>query len=104
MADEAKRRHRLRDRRAGVGDRGVGNAEQGDLGSAAGLDGMVATGELRRHSCEAGCGGDGPACPARSHHGQRRQGVRCLGRGGVAKVSFQFSHRRYQTAEVALAD
>ena len=81
------------------GDRGVGHAEQRDLGAPAGLQGTVAAGELDRHARRARPPRRSTARPGprRSRRVRQRPTLR-VGRGGVGEIPFQFSHRRYQTA------
>ena len=82
VADEAKRRHRGRDRRAGVGDRGVGNAQQRHLGPPAGFE------RLSRPASSAGTPASSAAAaidrPARPAPTTASGGSQCAASGAAA--------------------
>ena len=101
VADEAKRRGRGRDRRARVRrsrrrERRAAPLERAGQASRARSRPASSTGTPTRSAAAAI---DRPALPAPITASGNSRSLR-VERGGAGEVSFQFSHRRYQTAWV----
>ncbi len=89
------RRGALRDAGADFGDRVVGDAEQNGAGS---VDSFVAAGEPHVDPRQLGRLGERTADAPTPDDNQRLGGAQ----GGGDVIPFQFPHRRYQTAVVAM--
>ena len=72
VADEAKGRHRRRDHRARVRDRGVGNAQERRLGTPTGFESLLAAGQLGRQAGVLRGGRDRPPGSSRADKCQPR--------------------------------